>query len=139
MKAAKNSVKLPGRFNDLVAIMVPRAIIDDVQLDNTTDMIDQLMASGSLTKGQESYMETLVQLVEAYEREHHEIDVSGVSGIDSLKELMKQNDMRAIDLSRLLGVSATLGSKILTGTRSLTVGHLKILAKRFRVRMELFA
>lgn len=60
---------------DLVAQMPPQAIVDDVQLENTIEMIDALMASGKLTKGQASYMETLVQLVQAYEAAHHEVEI----------------------------------------------------------------
>lgn len=44
--------KLPGRFGDLVALKRPQAIADEVHHANTVEMIDQLMALGSLTKGQ---------------------------------------------------------------------------------------
>lgn len=46
--------------------------------------------------------------------------------------------MNASDLARLLGVHISMGSKILKGERSLTVEHLKKLAKRFHVRADLF-
>ncbi len=129
---------LPGRFEELVALMPPRAILDDVQHQNTLDVVDQLMASGKLTKGQESYLETLVQLVEAYERKHHAIDTSDIRGLDSLRHLMAENDMNASDLGRLLGVHPSLGSKILKGERSLTLKHVQTLSKRFKVSPELF-
>ena len=140
MPATKNhnNAKLPGRFEDLVAQMPPQAIADDVQLENTIEMIDALMASGKLTRGQAIYMETLVQLVQAYESAHHEIDVGDISGLDSLKHLMDANDMNASDLARLLGMHASMGSKILKGDRALTVDHLKILAARFKVSPQLF-
>jgi HTH-type transcriptional regulator/antitoxin HigA len=83
-------------------------------------------------------METLVQLVQAHEAEHHAIDVSGIRGIDSLRHLLTENQMDASDLARLLGVHASMGSKILNGERSLTVEHLRKLAARFKVRPELF-
>ena len=51
MRTTKDKAKLPGRFAALVAIMPPQAIADDVQLDNTLEMIDRLMAGGKLTKG----------------------------------------------------------------------------------------
>lgn len=133
-----NKIKLPRRFDDLVRLMPPRAIIDDVHHENTLDMIDRLMAGGKLSKDQAAYMETLVQLVQAYEAEHHAIETSDLGGIDSLKHLLAENGMKASDLARLLGVHVSMGSKILKGERSLTVEHLKKLAKRFRVRPELF-
>ncbi len=130
--------KLPGRFEELVELMPPQAIRDDVQYENTVEMIDRLMASGKLTKGQELYMETLVQLVQVYEGQHHGIDTADMSGIEALRELLAENDMNASDLARVLGVHASMGSKILKGQRSLTVDHLRKLADRFKVRPGLF-
>ena len=130
--------KLPSRFEELVQVMPPHAIMDDVQNDNTLEVIDRLMAQGKLTKGQALYLETLVQLVQAYEAQHHAIDTSDLSGLDSLKHLLQENAMNASDLARLLGVHASMGSKILRGERALTVDYLKKLASRFKVRPGLF-
>ena len=84
------------------------------------------------------YLETLVQLVQAYEAEHHAIDTTGLTGLDSLKHLLEENQMNASDLARLLGVHPSLGSKILKGERSLTVAHIRKLAERFKVSPGLF-
>ena len=130
--------KLPRRFSDLVCLLPPQAIMDDVQHKNTVDMIDRLMAGGTLSKGQSIYLETLIQLVQVYESTNFHIDTSGINGLDSLKHLLHENGMNASDLARLLGVHVSMGSKILKGERSLTVDHLKTLAKRFRVRPDLF-
>jgi HTH-type transcriptional regulator/antitoxin HigA len=132
------SGNLPGRFEALVALMPPQAIADDAQYENTVERIDALMAAGRLTAGQELYLETLVQLVEAYESAHHAIDTADLRGIDALKHLMAENGMSASDLARLLGVHASMGSKLLAGERSLTVGHIRKLADRFKVSPELF-
>ena len=59
---------LPRRFDDLVRMSPPQAIMDDVHYENTLEIIDRLMAAGKLTKGQALYLETLVQLVDADER-----------------------------------------------------------------------
>ena len=93
---------------------------------------------GKLTRGQELYLETLVQLVQVYEAAHHAIDTAGLGGIAALRQLLADADMNASDLGRLLGVHPSMGSKILKGERSLTVGHLRKLADRFKVRPELF-
>lgn len=131
-------VKLPGRFEELVRLMPPQAIMDEAHYDNTVEMIDRLMSLGKLTGGQSLYLETLVQLVQAYEADRHTIDVSDLTGIDSLKHLMAENQMNGSDLARLLGVHVSMGSKILKGERSLTVEHLRILAEHFHVSPELF-
>jgi len=132
------NARLPRSFGDLVAEMPPQAIEDDVHYDNTVEVIDRLMAAGKLTKGQEVYLETLVQLVQAYEARQQAIDTADLKGIDALRHLLTENDMNASDLARLLGVHPSMGSKILKGERSLTVEHLRKLADRFKVRPELF-
>lgn len=130
--------KLPRSFDALVAEMPPRAIMDDVHYENTTEIVDRLMAAGKLTKGQELYLETLVQLVQAYEAKHQAIDTTDLSGIDALRHLLADHDMNASDVARLLGVHPSMGSKILKGERSLTVEHMRKLANHFKVRAELF-
>jgi len=129
---------LPGRFADIIHLMPPQAIQDDLRYENTVEIIDRLMASGKLTKGQALYLETLVQLVQAYEAKHHAIDTSGVRGLDSLRHLLEENGMSASDLARLLDVHPSMGSKLLRGERSLTVAHLRKLCERFKVNPQLF-
>ncbi|MDD4889452.1 MAG: helix-turn-helix domain-containing protein [Phycisphaerae bacterium] len=133
-----NRERLPRRFAELVRQMPPQAITDDVHYANTLEMIDRLMASGKLTRGQSLYLETLVQLVQAFEADRHAIDTSDISGIDTLKHLLRENGMNASDLARLLGVHPSLGSKILNGDRFLTVDHLRKLSDRFKVNPRLF-
>ena len=130
--------KLPGRFENLVGLMPPQALMDDMRYENMVEMIDRLMAAGKLTKGQELYMETLAQLVGAYEAQHHSIDTTDLSGVDALRLLLVENDMNASDLARLLGIHVSMGSKILNRERSLTIEHLRKLADRFKVRPGLF-
>jgi HTH-type transcriptional regulator/antitoxin HigA len=128
--------KLVRTFEGLVRLMAPQAILDEAHYENTVEMIDRLMAAGRLTRGQELYLETLVQLVQAYEAAHHPVEPR--AGIAGLKHLLEENGMNASDLARILGVHPSMGSKILNRERSLTVDHLKALATRFKVRPETF-
>ena len=129
---------LAGRFEQLVEMMPPQAVRNEAQYQKTLDVIDRLMSRKKLTQGQALYLETLVQLVQAYEAEHHRIEATDLRGIDSLRHLLTENQLNASDLGRLLGVHASMGSKILKGERSLTVEHVRTLATRFGVRPELF-
>ncbi|HWL93715.1 MAG TPA: helix-turn-helix domain-containing protein [Phycisphaerae bacterium] len=134
----KRPRSLPSEFGDLVGVMPPRAIMDDTQYEDVLDMIDQLMRIRRLSRGQAAYLETLVQLVQAYEASRHAIDTSGITGLDALKHLVAENHMTAADLAMVLGVHVSMGSKILKGERALTVGHVKALAARFKVSPEVF-
>jgi antitoxin component HigA of HigAB toxin-antitoxin module len=127
---------LPGTFTELVALMPPQAIMDEVHHENTIEMIDRLMTAGRLTKGQELYLETLVQLVQVYEACRHAI--RPVKGIAALRHILAAHDMNASGLARLLGVHASMGSKILNGDRALTVAHIRRLAAKFKVRPDTF-
>jgi len=129
---------LPGDFASMVHLMPPQAIVDDVHHANTIEMIDRLMACGRLTRGQALYLETLTQLVLAYEGAQHSVDLSDIGGVAVLEHLLDENGMNASDLAKLLGVHASMGSKLLKGERSLTIEHIKKLAARFRVNASVF-
>lgn len=130
--------RLPARFEDLVRVHPPRAIDDEVGYEATREVIDRLMAAGRLTRDQAAYLETLVQLVEAYESARHPVETEGIGGLESLRHLLGEHGMSASDLARLLGVHVSMGSKILQGERSLTVEHIRKLAAHFRVSGALF-
>jgi antitoxin component HigA of HigAB toxin-antitoxin module len=129
---------LPVSFDQLVRRMPPMAIRDDVQHANTVEVIDRLMQIDKLSKGQADYMETLVELVEIYEARHHPVDLSKITGVRMLKHVLQQSEMSGSDLARLLGVHATMGSKILTGERKLTWDHAKVLGSRFKLAPAVF-
>lgn len=129
---AKKS-NLPRRWVELVRLLPPQAIRDDVQPETSLDMIDRLMVAGRLSADQSVYLETLVQLVQAYEAAHHAIDTSDISGLACLKHLLSENEMNASDLARVLDMHPSMGSKILNGDRSLTLEHVRKLATRFKV------
>jgi HTH-type transcriptional regulator/antitoxin HigA len=118
--------------------MPPQAILDEAAYANTVEMVDALMAAGKLSRGQDLYLETLVQLVQAYEAHQHAIETAGLGGLEVLRHLLAENDLNASDLARLLGVHASMGSKILKGERSLTVDHIRKLAERFKVGAQIF-
>jgi HTH-type transcriptional regulator / antitoxin HigA len=129
--------KLPAGFADLVRLLPPQAIHDEVGYSNTQEMIDRLTSLPRLTAGQSEYLETLTILFEAYEKEHERIDTGGLSPLDMLRFLLESNGMSGSDLGRLLG-SRELGPKILNGTRQLSKAHIRRLADRFKVDAGLF-
>lgn len=137
-KTREGKSRLPRGFASLVGLMPPQAIVDDVHHANTVEMIDRLMAGGRLSRGQALYLETLTQLVLAYESANHAVHTSDLSGIAALEHLLEENDMNATDLAGVLGVHPSMGSKLLKGERSLTIDHIKKLAVRFCVNPTVF-
>jgi HTH-type transcriptional regulator/antitoxin HigA len=128
--------RLPRTYAALVAQLPPRPIHDDVDLANTTEMIDRL-AGFPLNADQEDYIEALSTFVEAYEAERFPMDDSSLTPLSILKTLLAEHEMTASDLGRMLG-NRTLGAAILNGRRSLSKTHVKTLAERFKVEPGLF-
>ncbi len=135
--ATKPLGSLPKDLGSLMQMHPPVAIHDQVTYRNTQEIIDALTSVPRLSKDQMQYLDTLTILFEAYEEEHHALNESAISPLDALRFLLKENDLSASDLGRLLG-ERSLGSKILAGDRQLSKAHIRILADRFKVSADLF-
>src|SRR5271155_1433112 len=94
---------LPRSFDELIRLMPPMAIRDDVQHANTIELIDRLMQIEKLSSGQVDYLETLVELVEAYEAKRHAIDLSKITGAQMLRHVVDESGLSGSGLARLLG------------------------------------
>ncbi len=129
--------RLPGRFNDLVMMKPPRAIHDSLELEDAIELVDQLMALPHNTLGQRDYAETWIQLIEAYESEHHAIETGDLTAVGILQSLCDAQGMTPSDLGRLLG-NRTLGHKVLSGERELSKANIMALCERFKVSADLF-
>lgn len=112
-------------------------IRNEADYDLAVATIGKLALRGELTSAQEARLEILSTLVEAYDREHHRIDTSGMTPLRALQSLMMDHEMNASDLGRLLG-SRALGSLILNGRRELSKAQIKTLARHFAVSSALF-
>jgi HTH-type transcriptional regulator/antitoxin HigA len=119
-----------------VQMYPPCAIHDDIAYENTQEIVDALTNLARRSAGQEKYLETLSILMAKYEDATERIG-EDVTPLDALHHLMEQHEMNASDLGRLLG-ERSLGSKILSGNRSLSKGHIAKLAAHFGVSPELF-
>jgi HTH-type transcriptional regulator / antitoxin HigA len=124
--------RLPGTFGGLAGLMVPHAILDDTDYENTAELVSRLAVLERPTRGQRQYLDTLAQLIEAYDREHNAIDTSDIKPLDLLKSLLEDHGMTASDLGRLLG-NRELGSKILRGERELSKANIMKLANHFKL------
>jgi HTH-type transcriptional regulator / antitoxin HigA len=135
--ATKNDLRhFPTTYSDLVAMLPPRPIHDDLDLANASEVIDRL-AGFALNDDQEDYLEAIATFVEAYEAERFAMNDSQLTPLDALKALLAEHGMSASDLGRLLG-NRTLGTPILSGRRALSKAHIKKLAERFKVEPGLF-
>ena len=83
---------------------------------------------------QHSLFMVLSDLIYAYDQTHY--PQQGVSGVDMLRFLMEQHDLRQNQLPEI-GTQSVV-SEILSGRRDLTVNHIRGLSKRFGVSPAAF-
>lgn len=127
---------LPKIYRELCGLLLPRKIHDDAELEAAREIIDALAVLPTRTPDQDDYLETLAELVEAYEEQT--VKFTQRPGLETLRFLLAENRLTASDLSRLLGTDISLGYRILQGERSLTTKHIKKLARHFNVGPEVF-
>jgi antitoxin component HigA of HigAB toxin-antitoxin module len=90
-----------------------------------------------LNAEQQDYLDVLTEFVDAFDKAR-KISWPKLTAVDMLNHLLEAQDMSAADLSRLSGCSRNLGAMILRGERKLTLNHVRILARRFRVSADVF-
>lgn len=127
--------KLPKTFEQLCAMHLPRTIRDKVDYENTVEIIDRLAVLNKRTNGQEEYLETLTQLIEAYDNANFQIAAS--TPLNAIKFLMDTHGLSASGIGRILG-SRSLGAAILRGDRQISKENAIKLAAHFKVSAGLF-
>jgi len=98
--------------------------------------LERMFRRPSLTAAEQRYCELLGVLVEDYEKRAFPLK-SKAAPIDVLKELMTANHLQQKDLLDVFK-HKTLLSEILRGKRPLSLGHIRGLARRFRVSPVVF-
>lgn len=89
-------------------------------------------AKSGTTKGDE--LEVLGILVDDYEKKHFPIE--SPNPIEAIKFRMDQLDLAQKDLAKILG-SKSRASEILSGKRSLSLRHIKILSSKLGIPAEI--
>lgn len=112
------------------------SIRDEAHYARMSEMLDALLEE---TQGDENHpamglVDIVGDLIEDYEDEHHPLPQT--TGVQALKFLMEQHDLRQSDLSEL--GSQGVVSEILAGKRELNLRQVRALAERFGVSTATF-
>jgi HTH-type transcriptional regulator/antitoxin HigA len=125
------------RYKQVLAMHLPKPIKSDEDCDRWADLLEAIAKSASPTPEQEALVELMNILMVEYRRSRNpELPVS--DPLATLKALMQANNVRPVDLSRLLGVSRSAASQILHGKRGISKAAALKLADRFCVPVSLF-
>ena len=128
---------IPTRYDALQAFLPLRPLRSAAEYGRAVEVAGSL-AGHDLNPEQDDYLGTLGALIVAYEDHNRPFAMPQMSGLETLKGLLRDHGMNASDFSRLLGAQRSLGAKILHGERSLTVAHLRVLTEYFKVSADVF-
>ncbi len=129
--------RFPEDYLSLCQRYLPRPLHDAADYAASREAIEPLAGfEDRLTPDQSDYLEAVSSFIEAYDKPR--VKWPKATPLDTLNFLMKQRDLTAADLSRLLGADRSLGAKILRGERRLTMDHIRTLAQCWKVEPGLF-
>ncbi len=124
-----------NRYIELLQQFPPRPIKSEEELFAAQEMIDTLLDSGEITPEKQDYINLLGILIYEYEEKH--IPIPDLSGIDLLKALIDELDLKQKDLVPIFKTESIV-SEILNGKRKFTVEHIEKLADFFNISPSAF-
>lgn len=122
-------------YIELLQEFPPRPIKSEEELLATQKVIDSLIDRVSLTPDESDYLNVLGTLV--YEYEQTLEPIPDIYGVELLKFLMEERDLRQRDLVPIFKTESIV-SDILKGRRELTKRHIEELANFFHVSPAAF-
>ena len=104
------------------------------QYNKYCNTLEYLLVEGDKTLTDE--IESLTQLIEKWDRENNSFDE--LTPVELLKSLMEENNLKAVDLSRILNLSEGTVSKILNCRKGLSKKSIRRLSDHFKVSQKAF-
>jgi HTH-type transcriptional regulator/antitoxin HigA len=132
--AAKNLTT--NEYFQLIRRFPLRPIRSEKELNQATQVIDDLIARSTRSSEAEDYLDVLSDLVEKYESEHYSIpDANPAEVLQFLIDEHKTNQ-RAVALAT--GIATSTMSEILSGRRQMNLEHMRRLAAFFKLDITAF-
>lgn len=122
-------------YIELLKTFPPRPITTQEELIATQKVIDSLIDKGELTTDEQDYLNVLGTLVYEYEQKQEQIP--DIHGVELLKALLIEFDLRQKDLIPIFKTESII-SEVLSGRRNLTTEHISKLAEFFHVSPAVF-
>lgn len=108
----------------------------DAQYNRYCDTLETLVASGKKNKAVQDEIELLTLLIEKYDADHTSFEPA--DPIELIKSLLKDHQLKAVDLANLLNVSEGLVSDMLHYKKGLSKETIRILSEKFKLNQEAF-
>src|SRR5271169_741453 len=94
-----SNADIPKTYRELCQLYLPRPIHDDAENAEATATMNALAIFTRLNAEQQDYLDVLVEFVDDFDKSKN-VRWPNISGVDVLKHLMEDREMRAADLSR---------------------------------------
>ena len=139
--ATKTANRFKGKVRDAYLELIHEfplvAIRSEGDLEASQGVMDQLLAKGPLSSGEEMYLDALSDLVASYEDQHYPIEPA--SDAEMLRHFMEAKNVSQADLHRGTGIAKSTISEILAGGKSFSRKNIRTLADFFGVEASVFA
>jgi HTH-type transcriptional regulator/antitoxin HigA len=139
--ATKSKFSLKHKDRDAYLELVMEFPLTSIQSDEhlaaAQEFMDDLLAKGKLSHGEELYLDALSDLVGAYEDEHHPI--APASDADMLRHLMDAKGVTQVEVSHEAGIPKSTISEVLSGKRPFSRQMIRKLADYFKVDVSVLA
>jgi HTH-type transcriptional regulator / antitoxin HigA len=106
------------------------------QYNKYCSILEELVTAKSKTKLHQDTIELLTVLIEKWDSEHNSF--ADENPVELLKYLLTENNLKAVELANLLGVSKSLISDILHYRRSFSKDIIRKLSEHFKISQEAF-
>ncbi len=139
---AKNTPfkSLPSDYSALCRnLWLPRPIRDKTDYQAALDALAPLWGhEKNMRRDQSDWFALVADLVAEWEDAHDRKKAAPLPLAQRLAGLLEAHSMTAADLGRLLELEASMGSKIINGTRQLTAAHIRKLSAHFALPADYF-
>lgn len=122
-------------YIELLQTFPPRPIKSQEEMLATQLVVDSLLDRGQLTPDESDYLNVLGTLI--YEYEHSQESIPDIHGVELLKVLIEDNNLRQKDLVPIFKTESIV-SDILNNRRQLTTRHIEELAEFFQISPAAF-
>ena len=120
---------------ELLKQFPPRPIKSEDDLEATQTIVNQLLDKPQLTEEELDYLDVLGLLI--YEYEKHLDIVPDIYGVELLKVLLEEKNLKQKDLDSIFQTESIV-SDVLNEKRQLTTRHIQELAEFFKVSPAVF-
>lgn len=136
-KTSQFKGKVRDDYLDLVVKFPLTSLKSEEQFRDAQAVLDQLLAKGNLTAGEEMYLDALSDLVATYEDAHYPIDAA--SDADMLRHLMEARGVTQAEIHRETGLAKSSISEVLAGRKAFSRQMIRKLADYFKIDVGILA